>query len=112
MPSRKFVLAYSRGGAATSWTIVETDCQETPPSVELSSRMLVRVDFDEKFVSGVKMVPLPSTWGRRYVSPCGLLPAEGRRTGADHAVCVPSEFASAYQAKGTGVSESNTTHIA
>src|SRR5258708_36438599 len=112
MPSRKFVLAYSSGGAMTLWTMVETECHDTPPSVELSRRMLVRVDLSAKLVSGVKMVPFPSTCGSRYVSPCGLLPALARRTGVDHAVCVPSDFASANEAKGTGVRESNTTHNA
>src|SRR5947209_136777 len=100
------------GGALTLCTMVDTDCQLTPPSVERSRRMLVSVDLSAKLVRGVNTVPLPSTCGSRYVSPCGLLPAVGRRCGLDHGVCVPSARASANEANGTGDKESKTTHIA
>src|SRR5216684_6581450 len=103
-----------RGGAITSAMTFDTDCHVTPPSIDLSSRMFVqqKPPFGSKLVSVVNTVPLPSTCGSRYVSPCGLLPAVGSNMGDDHAVCVPSALASAYATQGLAVIESNTVHIA
>ncbi len=64
-----------------------------------------------KFVSVVYTTPLASTCGSRYVSPCGCKLPNGKDSGADQSVWVPSGFASANDTNGSGTRLWKSTHM-